>query len=366
MVDEADRMVEAGHFKHLDLILDSLYLNQNAKRQTFVFSATMINDNLQKTDGSGLVFGKLLDKVKFRDSHPVYVNLAPKEVTARGVLEATIDVLDAKEKDAVLYNFLVRYSGKSIVFVNSIDAIRRLVPIFTHLRLNVFPLHSEMQQKQRIKNLERFTGSDNAILIASDVASRGLDIPQVNHVIHYHLPRQADIYVHRAGRTGRGKERGVSIVLTTPSDHSQLKLILHKLKKQPLQMFPLDRSLMAMLNKRMVIAKEIDKVIHSSKKAEVKKNWFIKNAEECDLIYEDSEESGAEEESSRTKTKLGGLKQKLADLMAVSLIPKNHSVKYLTAEVVKNSKLECVNNMPTLTKKFAIDDLDTATSNLDS
>jgi ATP-dependent RNA helicase DDX24/MAK5 len=83
------------------------------------------------------------------------VNLSTKQVTAKSVLEGRIDCLKT-DKDVMLYYVLSRYPGKTIVFVNSIDAIRRLVPILSHLVPNVYGLHAEMQQKQRIKNLERF------------------------------------------------------------------------------------------------------------------------------------------------------------------------------------------------------------------
>ena len=171
-----------------------------------------------------------MKKIEFKDSTPTYVNLSKAQVTAKGVHESKIDCVK-KEKDLMLYYVLCRYEGKTIVFVNSIDAIRRLVPILSHLFENVYGLHAEMQQKQRLKNLDRFKSTDNAILIASDVASRGLDIPLVDHVIHYQLPRAADIYVHRSGRTGRGQGEGVSIMLRSPEEVSLYKKICFALKK---------------------------------------------------------------------------------------------------------------------------------------
>jgi ATP-dependent RNA helicase DDX24/MAK5 len=79
------------------------------------------------------------------------------------------------------------------VFVNSIDCIRRILPIFQLLKFPVYGLHAQMQQRQRLKNLDRFKAQRNAILIASDVAARGLDIANVEHVIHYQLPRTTEV-----------------------------------------------------------------------------------------------------------------------------------------------------------------------------
>ena len=97
--------------------------------------------------------------------------------------------------------------------------------------MHVYPLHAEMQQRQRLKNLDHFKSQENAILIASDVAARGLDIPDIQHVVHYQLPRSADLYVHRSGRTARGKEQGVSVLLCSPEQMILYKKICFALGK---------------------------------------------------------------------------------------------------------------------------------------
>ncbi|KAI8921608.1 P-loop containing nucleoside triphosphate hydrolase protein [Entophlyctis helioformis] len=251
VIDEADRMLEAGHFRDLDEILARISVARlphdqaaRIKRRTLVFSATMLEDaSLQqiltqakkkaakgKKRFGNTLFGKLLDKVSFRDEHPVYINLSTKNVVAKGLLEAKIDCLKT-QKDAMLYYVLTRYPGKTIVFANSIDAIRRLVPILTVLRVPAFGLHAEMQQRQRLKSLDRFRESENAVLVASDVAARGLDIPAVDHVVHYQLPRSADVYVHRSGRTARAMTEGVSVALVCPEELTMYKKVCHVLKK---------------------------------------------------------------------------------------------------------------------------------------
>lgn len=122
-----------------------------------------------------------------------------------------------------LYHFLLRYPGKTLVFLSSIDGIRRLHPLISVLNLGeVGLLHSGMQQKARLKALDRFTNSTSStsVLLCTDVAARGLDIASVHHVVHYQLPRTADTYVHRSGRTARAGREGVSLQLVSPEEKS--------------------------------------------------------------------------------------------------------------------------------------------------
>lgn len=96
----------------------------------------------------------MIDRIEFRDPNPQYVDVSSATIMARSITETRIDCL-AQEKDAILYYILLRHPGRTIVFVNSIDCIRRIVPLFSLLRMAVFPLHADMQQRQRLKNLER-------------------------------------------------------------------------------------------------------------------------------------------------------------------------------------------------------------------
>ena len=335
VIDEADRMLEAGHFKQLDAILGHVNGGE-VKRQTFVFSATMLEEEKSennKAKKSKNVFQSLLEKIQFRDAKPVYINLSRQELTAKGVLESRVDCMK-DEKDMMLYYLLSRYSGKTIVFVNSIDAIRRLVPIFSCLFPYIHGLHAEMQQKQRLKNLERFLASENAVLFASDVAARGLDIKGIDHVVHYQLPRSADIYVHRSGRTGRANSEGVSIMLCSPEEQSLYRKLLSSLKRQEIPEFPIEGSLFPALKKRLTIAKQIDQIEHSQKKKQKNHDWFKKAAQECDI--ELSESDSDEEENykkANNQQKLNGLRLQLKALLDQPIVPKNHNVKYLTREL---------------------------------
>jgi ATP-dependent RNA helicase DDX24/MAK5 len=115
---------------------------------------------------------------------------------------------------------MLRYTGRTIVFLSSISALRRLSPMLSLVlpQTTVLTLHSEMQQRSRLKSLDRFRSSSNSVLLSTDVAARGLDIPKVDHVIHYQVPRSSDCYVHRSGRTARAGKGGVALALIAPDE----------------------------------------------------------------------------------------------------------------------------------------------------
>jgi ATP-dependent RNA helicase DDX24/MAK5 len=122
------------------------------------------------------------------------------------------------EKDFYLYYFLQRHTGRTLVFCNSITAVKRLASVYQYLNCDCGTLHGKMIQKQRLKNLERFTANPNGILIATDVAARGLDIPNVKHVIHYQVPKTTENYVHRSGRTARANNEGIAVLMMEPKE----------------------------------------------------------------------------------------------------------------------------------------------------
>lgn len=145
------------------------------------------------------------------------------------------------EKDLYLYYYLQQKKGESIIiFCNAITATRRLNSLLDFLKIKNCCLHSKMQQRQRLKNLEKFkrgvneieSGVDTtAVLVCTDVAARGLDIPYVSNVLHYQCPWNAEIYVHRCGRTARIGRDGECLALLSPDDNKAFKGICQVLKK---------------------------------------------------------------------------------------------------------------------------------------
>ncbi|ANZ77736.1 BA75_04588T0 [Komagataella pastoris] len=305
VLDEADRLLQDGHFDELEKILSSLkkMRPQNIQRwQTLVFSATFSKELFGKlgskyrwNEDQGLaedeqIIELLGKRLRFRQK-PTLVDTNPTEVVTNQVREALIEC-GATERDLHLYYFMMMYPGTTLVFANSIDAVRRLVPFLQNLGIPAFGLHSSMIQKQRLRAIERFTqaskSNNHAVLIATDVAARGLDISGIQHVVHYHLPRTADTYVHRTGRTGRAGKEGVAVILCSPKEASgplrRLKRALaktaHKKHTEEIQLLPIDQAIMSQLNPRVQLAAQLADATVTSDGARKEKDWVRLAAEE--------------------------------------------------------------------------------------
>ena len=181
------------------------------------------------------------------------------------------------------------------MFVNSIDAVRRIVPLLTNMHLPAQALHSQLLQKQRKTSLERFKSSAKSILVATDIAARGLDIANVQHVVHYHLPRATDTYIHRSGRTARGSQEGVSLLLCAPDEQKPLRQMLIKLGKSKflnkmLDAFPIDRIQVARLKHRVDIAQKIVKASREGQRQGYEEKWLAEAAEDLGVDADEMEQ----------------------------------------------------------------------------
>lgn len=206
-VDETDRMVEKGHFQELQSILGLLNLDEEHKkaRQNFVFSATLafthdppkrLQNKKQKQQPKKLTgkekLKQIMEMIGTRPN-PKVVDITSTKGTCETLQEMQINC-PSNKKDYFMYYFLIKHPGRTIVFCNSINTVRRLTNLFFLLKCGqVLPLHSEMHQKMRLKNLEKFAEDEKSVLIATDVAARGLDITDIQHVVHYEIPKTAEV-----------------------------------------------------------------------------------------------------------------------------------------------------------------------------
>ena len=222
----------------------------------------------------------------------------------------------------MLYHILSQQPGLVIVFVNAISALRRLLSILKILRLPVEGLHGNMQQRARLKYLDRFrdasgSGAGGAsakrvsVLVATDVAARGIDIKGVDLVVHYQVPMSADTYVHRSGRTGRANAEGASVVLVTPSERQRYRHLLRALKRDaPLPAFPTVETAVAEAKRRLSLARRLDKIQHTKQKDSADAEWRRTNAAELGIELDSDEEADADavltftNAEKRTKAKL--------------------------------------------------------------
>lgn len=251
VVDETDRMIEKGHFEELKQILERLNSDpvRKEQRQNFIFSATltlmhelphhlkMRNINRKRKLKPETTEQKLQSLIDyFGISQPKVIDITPTQTTggtAHNLTECRISC-SHEQKDLYLYYFIQKHPGRTIVFCNSIECVRRVTKLFTILNCEPRALHAKMNQRQRLKNLERFTHSDTGLLVATDVAARGLDIPNVEHVIHYQVPRTSENYIHRSGRTARANREGITILLMEPSESNVYVKLCRTLKRSRL------------------------------------------------------------------------------------------------------------------------------------
>ncbi|NWR15285.1 DDX24 helicase, partial [Emberiza fucata] len=343
VIDEADRMVEKGHFLELSQLLEILNDSQyNPRRQTFVFSATLTlvhqtparvlqKKNAKKMDKKTKL-ELLMEKVGIKGK-PKVIDLTRKEATVETLTETRIHC-NTNEKDYYLYYFLLQYPGRTMVFANSIDCVKRLSSLLTILNCDPLPLHANMHQKQRLKNLERFAERESCVLLTTDVAARGLDIPNVQHVIHYQVPRTSELYVHRSGRTARAAQEGLSLLLIGPEDLINFRKIYKTLdKSEELPFFPVDAKCMTSIKERMNLARQIEKAEFFNSRAKQHNSWLQQAAEALEMDLDDDMLMGkkaSEQEESQKQKMLKGMKKQLKHMLSQPLFKVLMKTKYPT------------------------------------
>ncbi|XP_030338859.1 ATP-dependent RNA helicase DDX24 [Strigops habroptila] len=343
VIDEADRMVEKGHFLELSQLLEILNDSQyNPQRQTFVFSATLTlvhqtptrvlqKKNAKKMDKKTKL-ELLMEKIGIKGK-PKVIDLTRKEATVETLTETRIHC-NTNEKDYYLYYFLLQYPGRTMVFANSIDCVKRLSSLLTILNCDPLPLHANMHQKQRLKNLERFAERESCVLLTTDVAARGLDIPNVQHVIHYQVPRTSELYVHRSGRTARAANEGLSLLLIGPDDLINFRKIYKTLEKsEELPFFPVETKCMTSIKERMNLARQIEKAEFFNSRAKQHNSWLQQAAEALEIDLDDDMLMGrktSEEEESQKQKILKGMKKQLKRMLSQPLFKVLMKTKYPT------------------------------------
>jgi ATP-dependent RNA helicase RhlE len=214
VLDEADRMLDMGFIHDIKRILNLLPKG----RQNLLFSATFSDEIKKLVDGL------------FRS--PKTIEVARRNAPAEGVAQVIYPV-DTKKKRALLTHLIVTQKWKqALVFTRTKHGANRLAELLEMDGISTRAFHGNKSQPARLKALADFKNGDIQVLVATDIAARGIDIQELPHVVNYELPNVPEDYVHRIGRTGRAGHEGNAVSLVSIDEHKFLRDIERLLKKE--------------------------------------------------------------------------------------------------------------------------------------
>ena len=237
VLDETDRMLDMGFEVQINKIIKYLPIS----KQVLMFSATIPNNILKLSS-------KYLSK-------PIRISIGETNVVAKNIKQETIEI-ETDEKLSTLVTQIESRKGSILVFVKTKYGTEKLSKALSKNKIKSFPLHGGLRQSKRNTIMKNFRDMKFRILIATDVAARGIDVPHIEHVINYDLPQMAEDFVHRIGRTARAGSKGIALSFITKGDFAKW------------------REIQKILNPKLVLKK------HFSSKRKTSEKSFKKNENE--------------------------------------------------------------------------------------
>lgn len=238
IMDEADRLLTADFEREFEKIIQVI----PKERRTMLFSATM-TDKVAKLQRASL-------------KNPVKVQVSDKYSTVDTLLQHYL-FIPLMHKECYLTYIVNQLAGNSvIIFAATCASAQKLALMLRNLGFHAIALHGQMQQNKRVGALQKFTAGERTILIATDVASRGLDLPKVDCVINYDIPTNSKTYIHRVGRTARAGKSGKSITFVTQYDVEMFQRLENLIEKK-MELYPAPKESVLLLQERVSEAQRI-------------------------------------------------------------------------------------------------------------
>lgn len=235
ILDEADRMLDMGFVDDMKTILST----SPTDRQTVMFSATMPKP--------------ILEIAKRFQKNPINIKTSNAEMSAPKVEQFSLDINESQKLEATLRIFTIENPRLGIIFCNTKRKTDEVVSTLQSHGIFADGLHGDMKQAQRDSVLHKFRQGTITVLVATDVAARGLDVDDIDLVINYDFPQDPEQYVHRIGRTGRAGREGKSYAFIGRRDRFQLKIVQRLTKVEPTMMrMPSPKDVEEIQNKRMI------------------------------------------------------------------------------------------------------------------
>ena len=246
VLDEADEMLNMGFEEDIQTILETV----PRKRQTILFSATLS--------------ARIMNITKKYLTEPENIKVKSKNLTVDKIEQMVVEVKSGQKDEAVTKVLDYYMPNKCIIFSNTKSKVDELVETLKDYGYKAEGLHGDMKQNQRERIMKKLKRDETDILIATDVAARGIDVDGLDLVINYDIPQEVEYYVHRIGRTGRNGKAGVAVTFTTSRNRNKLKELERYLKFTfKIANLPEDSKIQD--RKNLIVQKKIQDVIDKNK-----------------------------------------------------------------------------------------------------